>query len=71
MVIRSDKTIQEQVKRSEQEKRDVPIKINSQTIGVFNTTDYLIDNVNDFTFSGTDNGLVNLSTSVPFISQRF
>jgi hypothetical protein len=55
----------------DKKKKDDPIKINSQTTGVFNATDGLIDGANDFTFSGTDSGLINLSTSVPFISQRF
>ncbi|CEI90810.1 hypothetical protein RMCBS344292_05120 [Rhizopus microsporus] len=32
---------------------------------------YLIDGANDLTFSSTDNGLVNLSTSVPFAYQQF
>ncbi|CEG67740.1 hypothetical protein RMATCC62417_04127 [Rhizopus microsporus] len=71
MAVRFDKAIQEQVKRSGQEKKDDPIKINSRTTGAFNATDCLIDGANDFTFSGTDNGLVNLSTSVPFTSQWF
>ncbi|CEI98784.1 hypothetical protein RMCBS344292_12884 [Rhizopus microsporus] len=71
MAVRLDKAIQEQVKRSGQEKKDDPIKINSRTTGAFNATDCLIDGANDFTFSGTDNGLVNLSTSVPFTSQWF
>ncbi|CEG76664.1 hypothetical protein RMATCC62417_11526 [Rhizopus microsporus] len=71
MAVRFDKTIQEQVKRNGQEKNDDPIKINPQTASVFNATDCLIDSVNDLTFSGTDNGLVNLSTDVPFTSQRF
>ncbi|KAL4208903.1 hypothetical protein AB4K20DRAFT_1907462 [Rhizopus microsporus] len=70
--VRFDKAIQEQAKRSGQEKKkDDLIKINSQTTGVFNTTDCLIDGANDFTFSGTDNGLINLSRSVPFTSQQF
>ncbi|ORE20077.1 hypothetical protein BCV71DRAFT_262345 [Rhizopus microsporus] len=46
MAVRFDKAIQEQVKRSGQEEKDDPIKINSQTT-------------------------VNLSTSLPFTSQRF
>ena len=52
-------------------KKNDPIKINYQATGVFNATDCLIDGANDFTFSGTDNGLVNSSISVPFTSQRF
>ncbi|ORE03759.1 hypothetical protein BCV72DRAFT_244133 [Rhizopus microsporus var. microsporus] len=71
MAVQFDKEIQEQVKRSGQDKNDDPIKINPQTTGVFNATDCLIDNVNDLSFSGTDNGLVTLSTSVLFTSQRF
>ncbi|KAL4208915.1 hypothetical protein AB4K20DRAFT_1978142 [Rhizopus microsporus] len=72
IAVRFDKAIQEQAKRSGQEKKkDDLIKINSQTTGVFNTTDCLIDGANDFTFSGTDNGLINLSRSVPFTSQQF
>ena len=39
MAVRFDKAIQEQVKRSGQEEKDDPIKINSQTTGVFNVTD--------------------------------
>ena len=58
-------------KEVDKKKKDDPIKIHSQTTGVFSATDYLIDGANDFTFSGTDNGLVNLSTSVPFTSQQF
>ena len=52
-------------------KKNDPIKINYQATGVFNATDCLIDGANDFTFSGTDNGLINLSRSVPFTSQQF
>ncbi|CEJ00514.1 hypothetical protein RMCBS344292_14567 [Rhizopus microsporus] len=72
MAVRFDKAIQEQAKRSGQEKKkDDPIKIHSQATDVFNATNCLIDGANDFTFSGIDNGLVNLSISVPFTSQRF
>ena len=58
-------------KEVDKKKKDDPIKIHSQTTGVFNATDCLIDGANDFTFSGTDNRLVSLSTSVPFTFQRF
>ncbi|KAL4212240.1 hypothetical protein AB4K20DRAFT_1966996 [Rhizopus microsporus] len=65
MAVRFDKEIQEQTKRNDL------IKINFQTTGVFSATDCLTDSANDLTFSGTDNGLVNLSTNMYFISQRF
>ena len=55
----------------DKKKKDDLIKINFQTTGVFSATDCLTDSANDLTFSGTDNGLVNLSTNMYFISQRF
>ncbi|CAO3642576.1 unnamed protein product [Mucor hiemalis] len=62
------KLSKESVSEAEQPSRQ-PLTINAQKI--MKTSQYSTHNIDQFGYSGTDNGLVNMSTTVPSKAKRY